>query len=454
MSFSASEAGIEMGIEMGLDVWSAAFAMVAQGAALAALAWAAWASGLLRRRPAVWAAIWTVVLVKLVLPWGPEVAGSLADLWALATRSDAAVPVPAVTTPLTGVAAAPGVSLGATLGVCLLAGWTFLSSRRLFAAFSQLRRQRRAVAALPAAPSWVTALSGELSLRFGCAAPTVVVHPEHVVPHLLYGLRRSYLVVPRTLLEEGQGALLELALAHELAHLRRRDPLARWLCAAVSAVWFFLPIGRLIGRPLERSQEVAADALALRVLDLPPPAYAQRLVDVTLRCQAASAAPALALARPGAPGALLDRVEALCLHRTTASAGWLGAAALLGFAVLGLGQARTFHSDTSSAACEFSPEIAAALREVHPEADRDGDGELGREEACALQEQLRRTAQEGLVPAEELASSSSSPLWQRLCCSCETSSSGAPEVRHEMRNEMRNEPLSDGAAPQACVQEP
>lgn len=433
------------------SIWSGAAVLLAQGAALAALAWAAWSAGLLRRRPAVWAAIWTVVLVKLVLPWGPEVAGSLADLWAMATRAEPAAHGAAPPLELAAAAAGRELTWGAALSALLLAGWAALGARRLGAAVLHLRRQRRELAALPAAPPWIAALCGELAARFRVTAPSVVVHPERVVPHLLYGLRRSYLVVPAALLDDRQGHLLELALAHELAHLRRRDPLARWLLAAVSAVWFFLPIGRLIGRPLERSQEVAADALALSTLGLPAAAYAQRLVDVTLRCQAV-APPALALARPGAPGALLDRVEALCLHRSTASAGWLGAAALLGFALLGLGQARSFTSDTTGAACEFSPEIAEALREVHPEADRDGDGELGREEACALQEQLRRTAQEGLEAGGELASSRSSSsssssapqLWQRLCCQCETSS--APEVR--------SEPLADRAAPQACVQEP
>ena len=451
---------------LGAEIAGGALALLAQGAALMALAWAAWSLGVLRKRPAAWAAIWTIVLIKLVLPWGPRIAGSLSDLWSLAWRAGTGSAEP-LHLPTTIAAAAPeaSFSFGALVWIALGAGWLAITGRRIVRSALHLRQRRSELGALPAAPRWLTDLCGELAGRFGVPAPTVVVHPARVAPHLLYGLRRSLLVVPAALIDADADAdadaasgrhRLELTLAHELAHLRRRDPLARWLLTVVSAVWFFLPIRALIGRPLERSQEVAADALAVRLLALPPATYARLLVDVAVRCQEVAPLPALALARPRAPGALIERVEALCLHRSQATAGWVGAAFLIGFALLGLGQARQTQAELAGPACEFSPEIAEALREVHPEADRDGDGELGREEACALQEQLRRTALEGLEGGGELASRSSHlsqssaaggagdrPLWQQLCCQCEPSS--APDVR--------GEPLAERAAPDACVQE-
>jgi beta-lactamase regulating signal transducer with metallopeptidase domain len=424
------------------EVVEGALLMLGQGAALAALAWAAWAAGLFRRRPALWAALWTVVLLKLVLPWGPEVAGSLSDLWALAQRAVGQPAAPLLPPAEAATSAsATSFSWGTALGLALLAGWATISGRRLVRAVLHLRRQRAALAALPPPPARAQARCAALAARFDVATPRLAVHPEPVVPHLLYSPRSSILVVPAQLL--GERAPLELAMAHELAHLRRRDPLARWLETFVAALWFFLPVRRLVGQPLERSQEVAADALALRVLALPPATYAQLLVDATARCQRGAAPAALALARPGAPAALVERIEALCLHQSRASIGWLGAAFTVAFALLGLGQARQAGSEVGPA-CEFSPEIAAALREVHPEADRDGDGELGREEACALQEQLRRSALEGRDTGEVASSSSMSsrPLWQQLCCQCETSS--APEAR--------SEPFSERTVPQACAE--
>lgn len=426
------------------ELASGAAVMLGQGALLLALAWVAWSAGILRRRPAMWAVIWTVVLVKLVLPWGPQVAGSLSDLWALAQRAlgQPVGPLPQLE-PTVAATAAASPSWAAPLVLAILAGWAAISGRRLVRAVVHLRRQRAALAALPPSPAWAQARCAALAERFGVRAPRLIAHPEPVVPHLLYSPGASYLVVPSALLEED--ALLELAMAHELAHLARRDPLARWLETFVAALWFFLPVQRAVGRPLERSQEIAADALALRTLALAPSRYAQLLVEVTARCQrGAPAVAALALARPGAPAVLVERVEALCLKQSRATIGWAGAAFTVGFALLGLGQARQASSEIGPS-CEFSPEIAAALREVHPEADRDGDGELGREEACALQEQLRRSALEGRE-AGEVASSSSSmssrPLWQQLCCQCETSS--APEVRSES--------LGERATPEACAE--
>lgn len=461
-------ASIDWALAFGREVAGGAVILLGQGAALVALAWAAQACGLLRKRPAVWAAIWTIVSIKLILPWGPAVAGSLSDLWALLWRSasGSAQPLTLALAP-SATAAARGPSLAATslgaLGLLLVAGWATISVRRVARAALHLRRQRRELAALPPAPRWLTALCEELAARFGVAAPRVVVHPSRVVPHLLYGFSRSMLVVPAALISEPgerpeasrvpDRELLQLTLAHELAHLRRRDPLARWLGTVASAVWFFLPVRALVGRPLERAQEMAADALALRVLAMAPASYARLLVDVTVRCQEGAPRAALALARPRAPGALIERVEALCVHQSKAHAGWLGAAFLAVFALAGLGQARATSSEHRGPVCEFSPELAEALREVHPEADRDGDGELGREEACALQEQLRKSALEGLESGGEQASrlgaSSASgalaerSLWRQLCCQCETSS--APGVR--------GEPLAERAAPEACVQE-
>ncbi|HRC58784.1 MAG TPA: M56 family metallopeptidase, partial [Kofleriaceae bacterium] len=243
---------------------------------------------------------------------------------------------------------------------------------------------------------------------------------------------------------------LDLALAHELAHLRRRDWIARWLHAAVAAVWFFLPIRILIGRSLERAQEAAADALAARALSLSPPVYARRLVDATLRCQGQAGRPLVGVLALAAPAALVERIEALCLRRSLATTGLGGAAFVVAFGVLGLGQPRAAAPAQAVAQCDYSPAIAEALREVHPEADLDGDGELARDEACALQEQLRRVARDGVEPGAEQASAE--PLWQRLCCNCEVSGTSEGRDARDLYEE-RSEPLADPGGPGACEQE-
>ena len=67
-------------------------AMGAQGTVLAVLALVITRAG--RLRPGWQAAVWLVVLVKFVLPWGPAMPWSLADLFAaLRHHHDGAAPV-------------------------------------------------------------------------------------------------------------------------------------------------------------------------------------------------------------------------------------------------------------------------------------------------------------------------------------------------------------------------
>lgn len=415
--------------------------VLGQALALAALGHAAARLGVLRRRPAAWAALWSIALVKLVAPWGPAVTGSLADLWARLAPDPALAAVVPAPASLGAPSGGGGYDLGAAL---LIAAWVVGAGWALVGRLGAQRRRLTQAARLPTGPQALQQQVGEVAARVDWRGrpPEAKIDPDPSIPHLVVGVRRAFLVVPEALLAEP--ALLELALAHELAHLRRRDHLARWLAAAVAAVWFFVPVRAVFGRALERAQEAAADALAARALGLAPAAYARRLVAATLRCQAAPAELAGALGL--GPTALAERVEALCQRPSAAGPGWAGAIGVAAFALLALGGAGAGPTPALAQRCDYSPAIAEALREVHPEADLDGDGELGRDEACALQEQLRRSARQGLEPGGEQAASS---LWQQLCCNCE----GANERTSRGSEPPGGEPAPDYASPASCEQE-
>jgi Zn-dependent protease with chaperone function len=79
------------------------------------------------------------------------------------------------------------------------------------------------------------------------------------------GLVRPTLYVTRGLLRGESREHLAPVLAHERAHLRRRDPL--WRAVANVGLGFHLPcVARWIGGELERAQEMAADAEAASVV--------------------------------------------------------------------------------------------------------------------------------------------------------------------------------------------
>jgi Zn-dependent protease with chaperone function len=105
------------------------------------------------------------------------------------------------------------------------------------------------------------------------------------------GTFRPAVFVTRGLVSEAHREHLAPALSHELAHVRRRDPLRR--AVAVPALAFHLPgLATWIERRMARAQEMAADADAAEEMQSPE-RVARALVRLT---RAQSAAPRLALA--------------------------------------------------------------------------------------------------------------------------------------------------------------
>lgn len=88
------------------------------------------------------------------------------------------------------------------------------------------------------------------------------------------------LVLPSALLAHCAPAELKLMLAHELAHLKRRDLWWGWLPALMHALFYFHPCLWLANREWRLSQELAADECAVRVTQAPAHEYGQMLAKV------------------------------------------------------------------------------------------------------------------------------------------------------------------------------
>ena len=83
------------------------------------------------------------------------------------------------------------------------------------------------------------------------------------------GIIRPEICVPRRALEALDHAELETMLAHELAHLVRRDPAWRLLAGLVCRVFFFQPLNRLVAARLETASEMLCDDWAVEHTDRP-----------------------------------------------------------------------------------------------------------------------------------------------------------------------------------------
>ncbi|MBA3451728.1 MAG: M56 family metallopeptidase [Deltaproteobacteria bacterium] len=375
--------------------------MCVQGTVLALLALVLVRAGKLR--PAWSAAIWLVVMVKFVLPWGPAMPWSLSDLIAYLRHDDVGhslAMVPTVVEPIaTASSVAPAIGW-LVLAAVWATGTAVVLARTLAAQRIAVRDARLAAPASTSAQSLLATLAASLRVR----TPRLVVGDDVTGPYVV-GLVRAIIVVPPALLEDE--TLLRAALLHELAHVRRRDAIGRCIQMLATAVFFFWPIVRIAGRRLDLAREAACDAWALEAGDVPRPAYARLLVRMAALRTAAAAGLA-------SPRSLDARVAAVLGPPVRARMSLVHKVALLGWTLVALGGARTAAARGEADVCKYTPQIAETLRQAHPEADLDGDGYLSKHEACELQAEVRRRAE---ADGTEQASSM---VGEPLCCNCDS----------------------------------
>ena len=207
----------------------------------------------------------------------------------------------------------------APAAVPLLVGvWGLVAGFRVFRHVVALRRAARMAeqARLRGAPPGRYAvIARRVAARMGIETPVVAVVPSCPGGAYVVGVRRPVVVLSTALVDELDDAELEGVLAHELAHVRRRDNLVATVLTTLRDLAFFVPGGGWALRQLHRERELAADQLAVSVTGKPG-ALAGGLLKVletaSVRDQACAAlAPS---------GGLVDRVRVLVEAQPTPSA--------------------------------------------------------------------------------------------------------------------------------------
>ena len=304
---------------------SALLSLVATNAATAAaLALLAWAAGRALRRPAVVHGLWLLALAKLVTP--PVLPMAVLPAWS-AAAGEAAGPVAVPIPPAADKAALPsrdaasfarldlsparppapvtravsgrraGVAHGAPLtpppparasdpasGLpspgAVAAALLGLGSVVVTAvAWLRARRFGALLGSSSAAPDALAARADELARRLGLrGAPPVRLTPGPVPPMLWPTRRGPLLVLPARLLTELSDDERDALLAHELAHVRRRDHWVRFVELAATALFWWYPVTWWARRALRRAEERCCDEWVLRVLPSSAGAYANGLL--------------------------------------------------------------------------------------------------------------------------------------------------------------------------------
>lgn len=160
-------------------------------------------------------------------------------------------------------------------GVCVFGG-------RLLAGAVGLSRLRRGRQPLPLD---LASLVERLGRRMKMEALPLVFISRQVTEAMAVGLLRPLVLIPAAWVSEMPLDLLEAVIAHELAHLRRRDLWVNLLQRLAETVLFYHPAIWWLSRRLRTERELCADELAVaatgRRLE-----YAQALEQVAHRRQA------------------------------------------------------------------------------------------------------------------------------------------------------------------------
>jgi beta-lactamase regulating signal transducer with metallopeptidase domain len=349
---------------------------LANAAAATALAVVALVAGLVIRRPAVRNALWLLVLVRLLLPpiWSvplpipfAESAPQPTPIAAAAIPDPTPVPPPALPAPEAdqwvqagwwdGVAddpppppesAAPAASAVAEPvpasrvdidPFAIVAGvWLTGSVVVLLVSVRRIIRFRRALRDALAAPTDVQREAERLARAIGLRrCPRVLLVPGRVWPALwMPGVfsHQARLILPAGLLPILDASQRSAVLAHELSHLKRGDPWARWLELVACVVYWWHPLLGWFRRKLREAEEECCDLWVVAAMG-GRRSYATALVETAAYLNGPAPAPVLA-SGAGPVRNLQRRVTMIMKATWPARLTKLGLAAVLSVGGLGL----------------------------------------------------------------------------------------------------------------------
>jgi ankyrin repeat protein/beta-lactamase regulating signal transducer with metallopeptidase domain len=168
----------------------------------------------------------------------------------------------------------------------LMIGWLVglaLCSTRLFRNWRRV--MRIASEAVEATESGILDAAKRAGTTLGLKhMPKVLVTKKNVSP-FLFGVLKPVLVIPEGLIVNVGTDGITAVLAHEFAHLRRRDPLIGWLLAICEVVYFFNPIFYFVKRRILFERERACDSWVVTYSKAKSSVYANALIRAADICR-------------------------------------------------------------------------------------------------------------------------------------------------------------------------
>ena len=221
-----------------------------------------------------------------------------------------------------------GLAIAWLLGTAGILGWTGIRAIRLH------RWMTRASCPAPPAIRREAAVAGQaLGLT---RMPAIHITRAHMSPMVWWLGGKVHLLIPSTVVDGLSRVDIRAVLAHELAHVKRRDHVVRWIEWMTCAFFWWNPVAWWARRQLRAAEESCCDALALAATGSTPRSYARALVRVLELISFAPhvRAPVLAspVGRPGGTRLLERRLRVILTVGTTSpTPPWLRRVAGAGF---------------------------------------------------------------------------------------------------------------------------
>jgi uncharacterized protein (TIGR03435 family) len=242
--------------------------------------------------------LWLAASVKFLIPFASIIAAGSALGWRseLGAVPDLTIAVATVSQPFTspgvdlvrladasgGVAAGSGA--GESVALALLAIWAVGSAVVAGVWLARWRRVARTVrvSAFARDGREVAALR-RLCQDAGLRREIPLVLSDAAMEPGVFGIARPVLLWPRRISERLGDAQVEAVIAHEVAHVRRRDNLASLGHMVVQTIFWFHPLVWWLSARLIDERERACDEAVIR-LGSAPDAYAEGILETVRFC--------------------------------------------------------------------------------------------------------------------------------------------------------------------------
>lgn len=204
-------------------------------------------------------------------------------------------------------------------------------------AVSQLRRLARfarLVRSGEVAPSHLKVELASVASLLRMKAPVSVI-VKGIVSPFLWCAGAARLAWPDSLSSQADVVCSRGIIAHELAHLRRRDHWITWLELGASILWWWNPLFWYVRQQLRETAEMSCDALALAANPESRREYAELLLRLSSRSANGVPVPVIAMGA-GDVASFERRLKVILSSNVSGNLSWRGAVAIAVLAVIAM----------------------------------------------------------------------------------------------------------------------